>query len=138
MTTDRNDTNARIIEEFRANKGDVAMFKGIPLLLLHHTGAKSDRDYVNPLAYLPDNGRYVIFASKGGSPSNPDWYHNLVAHPNIRIELGDGSIFDARATVAQGAERDRLYAAQVARVPVFADYESKTQRLIPVVVLERA
>ena len=136
MTTNRNDMNARIIDEFRANHGDVAMFKSIPLLLLYHTGAKSGRAYINPLAYLPNNGRYVIFASKGGSDTNPDWYHNLVAHPDVRVELGDGSIIDARAVVAQGAERDRLYAAQVARVPVFADYEKKTQRLIPVIVLE--
>ena len=136
MTTDRNDTNARIIEEFRANHGDVAMFKGIPLLLLHHTGAKSGRAYINPLAYLPDGNRYVVFASKGGAPANPDWYHNLVAHPYVRVELGDDSIIEARAVVAQGAERDRLYAAQVARVPVFADYEAKTPRQIPVVVLE--
>ena len=136
MTTNPNDMNARIIDEFRANRGDVAMFKGIPLLLLHHTGAKSGRAYINPLAYLPDDNRYVIFASKGGAPTNPDWYHNLVAHPDVRVELGDGSIIDARAVVAQGPDRDRLYAAQVARVPVFADYEAKTQRQIPVVVLE--
>jgi deazaflavin-dependent oxidoreductase (nitroreductase family) len=137
LTTNRNDMNSRIIDEFRANRGNVAMFRGIPLLLLHHTGAKSGRAYINPLAYLPDADRYVIFASKGGSDTNPDWYHNLVAHPNVRVELGDGSVFDARAVVAQGAERNRLYADQVARVPVFADYENKTKRVIPVVILER-
>ena len=135
---ERNDWNHKVIEEFRANGGSVEQFKGIPILLLHHTGAKTGRAYVNPLAYLPDGERLVVFASMGGAPKNPDWYYNLVAHPNVNIELGDSKVFAAKATVAEGAEHDRLYAAQSARVPVFAEYQKKTTRVIPVVVLERS
>jgi len=140
--SDRNDWNQRVIEEFRANGGNVAQFRTIPLLLLHHTGARSGRSYINPLAYLDDGGddggRWVIFASKAGSDTNPDWYHNLVAHPDVMVELGGQPPVAAKATVAQGAERERLYDAQVAKVPVFAEYRAKTSRVIPVVVLERA
>jgi deazaflavin-dependent oxidoreductase (nitroreductase family) len=135
MSTSMNDFNENVIEEFRANSGVVGgPFDGMTLLLLHHTGAKSGAARINPLAYLNDDGRYVIFASKGGAPSNPDWYHNLKANPNVRIEVGDDT-FDAVASEATGEERDRLYDAQKARVSSFADYEQKTDRLIPVVVL---
>ena len=134
---DPNDWNRRVIEEFRANAGNVEQFKGIPIPLLHHTGAKSGRAYINPLAYLQDGDRMAVFASMGGAPKNPDWYHNLVAHPDVQVELGDGKVFAAKATVAQGAEHDRLYATQSQRVPVFAEYQKKTTRVIPVVVLER-
>ena len=135
---DPNDRNTRIIEEFRANQGQVDMFKGIPLLLLHHTGAKSGRNYVNPLAYLLDGSRMVVFASKGGADSNPDWYHNLIAHPDIKVELGDGTLIDAKAVILQGEERDRIYDRQVERVPVFGEYRQKTGRTIPVIALEPA
>ena len=135
MSTSMNDFNQNVIEEFRANGGVVGgPFDGMTLLLLHHTGAKSGAARINPLAYLDDDGRYVIFASKAGAPSNPDWYHNLKANPNVRIEVGDDP-FDAVASEATGEERDRLYDAQKARVSSFADYEQKTDRLIPVVVL---
>lgn len=132
------DFNAQIIEEFRANEGRVGgVFEGMPLLLLHHTGAKSGESRINPLAYQADDGRYVIFASKGGAPSNPDWYHNLKAHPNASIEVGTDTI-DVLATEATGAERDRLYRTQAERVPQFSEYEQKTDRVIPVIVLSPA
>ena len=138
MSTSMNDFNKNVIEEFRANNGVVGgPFDGMTLLLLHHTGAKSGADRINPLAYMDDDGRYVIFASKGGAPANPDWYHNLKANPNVRIEVGDDT-FDAVASEATGEERDRLYDAQKVRVSSFADYEQKTDRLIPVVVLTPA
>jgi deazaflavin-dependent oxidoreductase (nitroreductase family) len=135
--SERSDWNRRVIEEFRANRGEVRQFKGIPILLLHHVGAKSGNSYVNPLAYLPDGERMVVFASMGGAPKNPDWYHNLVAHPDVQVEVGGQTAFAARARVAQGAERDALYAEQVKRVPVFGEYQQKTSRVIPVVILER-
>jgi deazaflavin-dependent oxidoreductase (nitroreductase family) len=135
MSTSPADFNAKIIEEFRANEGRVGgMFEGVPLLLLHHTGAKSGKSRVNPLAYQSDNGRYVIFASKGGAPTNPDWYHNLKAQPNVTIEVGTDTI-DVAAGEASGEERDRLFRAQVERVPQFDEYEQKTDRVIPVIVL---
>jgi deazaflavin-dependent oxidoreductase (nitroreductase family) len=135
MSTSPADFNAKIIDEFHANQGRVGgMFEGMPLLLLHHTGAKSGQSRVNPLAYQSDAGRYVIFASKAGAPSNPDWYHNLKAHPNVRIEVGADTI-DAVASEATGAERDRLFGTQAARVPQFAEYEEKAGRVIPVMVL---
>jgi deazaflavin-dependent oxidoreductase (nitroreductase family) len=131
------DWNRRVIEEFRANRGEVQQFKGIPILLLHHVGARSGKNYVNPLAYLPDGERMIVFASMGGAPKNPDWYHNLAAHPDVQVEVGGQPAFAARARVAQGAERDALYAEQVKRAPVFGEYQQKTSRVIPVVILER-
>ncbi len=136
--SERNDRNRQVIEEFRANAGNVAQFKGVPLLLLHHKGAKSGRNYINPLAYLQDGDRWVVFASMGGAPTSPDWYHNLVANPEVQVELPGGQPFAAKASVAQGAEHDRLYDAQVAVVPVFDQYRKRTTRVIPVVVIERA
>jgi deazaflavin-dependent oxidoreductase (nitroreductase family) len=135
MSTSPADFNAEIIEEFHTNEGRVGgMFEGVPLLLLHHTGAKSGKSRVNPLAYRSDNGRYVVFASKGGAPTNPDWYHNLKAQPNVTIEVGTDTI-DVVASEASGEERDRLFRAQVERVPQFDEYEQKTERVIPVIVL---
>jgi deazaflavin-dependent oxidoreductase (nitroreductase family) len=135
MSTSPADFNAKIIDEFHANEGRVGgMFEGVPLLLLHHTGAKSGRSRVNPLAYQSDNGRYVIFASKGGAPSNPDWYHNLKAQPSVTIEVGSDTI-EVLASEASGEERDRLFRAQVERVPQFDEYEQNTERVIPVIVL---
>jgi deazaflavin-dependent oxidoreductase (nitroreductase family) len=135
MSTSPADFNAKIIEEFHTNEGRVGgMFEGVPLLLLHHTGAKSGKSRVNPLAYQSDNGRYVIFASKGGAPTNPHWYHNLKSQPNVTIEVGTDTI-DVIAGEASGEERERLFRAQVERVPQFDEYEQKTDRVIPVVVL---
>jgi deazaflavin-dependent oxidoreductase (nitroreductase family) len=130
------DFNAQIIEEFHANEGRVGgMFEGMPLLLLHHTGAKSGKSRINPLAYQSDNGRYVIFASKAGAPTNPDWYHNLKAHPDVMIEVGSEKI-DVIANEATGDERERLFRTQVERVPQFGEYEKKTDgRVIPVMIL---
>jgi deazaflavin-dependent oxidoreductase (nitroreductase family) len=135
MSTSPADFNAKIIEEFHANEGRVGgMFEGLPLLLLHHTGAKSGKSRVNPLAYQSDDGRYVVFASKGGAPTNPDWYHNLKAHPNVTIEVGTDTI-DVVASEASGEERERLFRTQAERVPQFGDYQKQTDRVIPVIVL---
>ena len=126
--------NRQVIEEFHANKGKV---KGAnSLLLLTTTGAKSGKQRVNPLAYTTDGERLVIIASKGGAPTNPDWYHNIVAHPDVTVEVG-AETFEARATVVEGAKRDELYAKQAAIMPNFAEYQAKTTRKIPVVVLTR-
>jgi deazaflavin-dependent oxidoreductase (nitroreductase family) len=131
-----NDLNQRIIEEFRANNGEVGgQFAGIPMLLLHTKGAKSGAPRLNPLAYQRLDGGYAIFASFDGSPTNPAWYQNLVADPNVRIEV-DGQTVPARARVAQGTERDQIWAKQKREISAFAGYESKTDRVIPVVVLE--
>jgi deazaflavin-dependent oxidoreductase (nitroreductase family) len=129
------DFNAKIIEEFRANGGRVGgMFEGTTLLLLHHTGAKSGRERVNPLVYMEDGDRYVIFASKAGAPTNPDWYHNLKAHPEVTIEVGTDTV-PVTATEATGEERERLFRAQAERAPTFAEYQEKTDRVIPVIIL---
>ncbi len=138
MSTSPTDFNAKIIEEFRANEGRVGdMFEGMPLLLLHHTGAKSGKSRINPLAYQSDDGRYVVFASKAGSPTNPDWYYNLKAHPNVTIEVGTDTI-EVLASEAASEERERLYRTQAERIPQFAEYEQKTERVIPVIVLTPA
>ncbi len=135
MSTSPADFNAQVIEEFHANEGRVGgMFEGMPLLLLHHTGAKSGKSRVNPLAYQADGGRYVIFASKAGAPTNPDWYHNLKAQPNVRIEVGTATL-DVTASEATGEERERLFRTQAERMEQFADYEKKAGRVIPVIVL---
>ena len=135
MSTSPADFNAQIIEEFRANEGRVGgMFEGATLLLLHHTGAKSGKRRINPLGYLSDQGRYVVFASKAGAPTNPDWYHNLKAHPNVAIEVGTDTV-KVVATEATGEERERLFRTQAARVPQFAEYEKQTDRVIPVILL---
>lgn len=129
------DFNAQIIEEFRDNAGIVGgMFEGMTLLLLHDKGAKSGKPYIHPLAYYGDDDRYVIFASKGGAPQNPDWYHNLKAHPDVRIEVGTEG-FDVTATELTGEERERVFRAQAERAPQFAEYEQKTTRTIPVIAL---
>jgi deazaflavin-dependent oxidoreductase (nitroreductase family) len=135
---DFNAFNAEIIEHFRANGGTMkeGPFKGAPLLLLTTTGARSGKERVNPLAYSRDGDLLVVIASKGGAPTHPDWYHNLVAHPLVTVEVGPER-FQARARITEGAERDRLFAAQARLMPGFADYQRKTTRRIPVVVLER-
>jgi deazaflavin-dependent oxidoreductase (nitroreductase family) len=131
MSTSPADFNAQIIEEFHANEGRVGgMFEGATLLLLHHTGAKSGKSRINPLGYLSDEGRYVVFASKAGAPTNPDWYYNLKAQPNVTIEVGTDTIAVA-ASEATGEERERLYRTQAERVPQFAEYAKQTDRVIP-------
>lgn len=126
--------NQTVIDTFRANGGNLQGPN--PLILLTTTGAKSGQPRTSPLAYSKDGDRIVVLASKGGAPTNPDWYRNLVANPVVTVELGAES-FQARATVTQGAERERLFAEHVRQMPGFGDYQQKTTRQIPVIVLER-
>jgi deazaflavin-dependent oxidoreductase (nitroreductase family) len=131
------DFNKTLIEEFRANGGKVGgMFEGRDLLLLHTTGAKSGRPRVNPLAYRRDGDHLVVFGTKGGADTHPDWYYNVRAHPEASVEVGTER-FDVVARIAEGAEHDRIWRAQKSDIPSFAEYEQKTDRVIPVVVLER-
>ncbi|MGB2694071.1 MAG: nitroreductase family deazaflavin-dependent oxidoreductase [Dehalococcoidia bacterium] len=133
---DVHDWNTKIIEEFRANDGKVeGQFEGAPLLLLHHIGAKTGKERVNPVMYQAVGDAYAVFASKAGAPTNPDWYHNLLANPDAKIEVGTDTEA-VRARVAKGEERERIWAVQKERYPGFADYEASTTRQIPVVVLE--
>jgi deazaflavin-dependent oxidoreductase (nitroreductase family) len=130
-----NDFNRRNIEEFRANHGRVGgQFEGAPVLLLHSIGARSGEERVTPMMYLADDNRYLVFASAAGADKNPAWYHNLVANPDVSIEVGDGSV-DVHAVELQSAERDAKYAVQAERYPGFAEYERKTTRTIPVLAL---
>ena len=132
MTTDR---NSRVIEEFRANHGKVGgNFEGAPLLLLHTTGVRSGEPRITPMMYLLDGGRYLVFASKAGSDSNPAWYHNLLAHPEAQIEVGHDTIA-VQAVELRGDDRDAYYAEQARRYPGFAGYQQKTDRIIPVIAL---
>lgn len=134
---DRSDWNRQIIEEFRANEGKVGgVWEGRRLLLLTTTGAKSGQRRTTPLAYLPDGERLLIFGSKAGAPTHPDWYHNLVAHPDVTVEVG-AETYKATATVVTGEERNQLFAKQVEASPAFGDYQSKTSRIIPVIALSR-
>ena len=137
--SDMNDFNTGVIAEFRDNAGKVGgPFEGAPMVLLHHTGAKSGTERVTPLMYRPDGDRIVIFASKAGAPDNPAWFHNLVANPETTIEIGDETGVAVRAKVLEGEERDRVWNGQKADVPQFAEYEvSAGDRVIPVVALER-
>jgi deazaflavin-dependent oxidoreductase (nitroreductase family) len=132
------DFNTGIIEEFRSNHGVVGgPFQGAPLVLLTTTGAKSGKKRTNPLATLPEGGRLYVFASKGGAPTNPDWYHNVVAYPEVEVEYGDEK-FPAVARVVTGAERDRLFETQVQHMPGFGEYQARSGgRVIPVVELRR-
>lgn len=132
-----NDFNAAVAAEFRANGGVVGgQLAGMPLLLLTTTGAKTGATRVNPLAYYAEGDRLMVFASAGGAPRHPDWYFNVLADPDVTVEVGTES-FPARATDLSGPERDRIYALQAARSPQFADYARQTSRVIPVVALER-
>ncbi len=133
-----NDWNSKVIEEFRANDGKVGGgFAGAPLLLLHTTGAKSGRERVNPVMYRDLDGRYAVFASKGGAPTNPDWYHNLLANPSVQAEIGTDTL-RLTARVASQAERAEIWPTWKSDYPGFAEYEAKTSRQIPVVILEPA
>jgi deazaflavin-dependent oxidoreductase (nitroreductase family) len=132
------DFNHATIDEFRANNGKVGgYFAGANMLLLHTIGAKSGQARTNPLVYITDGDRLVVIASKGGADRNPDWYYNLLANPIVTVELGTEQ-FQARATaVREEPERSRLYAKMVEHRPGFAEYEQKTRRKIPAIVLER-
>jgi deazaflavin-dependent oxidoreductase (nitroreductase family) len=129
--------NNAVIDEFRSNGGQVTgMFAGAPLVLLTTTGAKSGKTRTTPIVYTTDGDNVVIIASKGGAPTSPDWFHNLVANPEVKVELANET-FDAKARVAEEPERERLYRAQAALMPNFDEYQKATTRKIPVVVLER-
>ncbi len=133
-----NDFNTQMIEEFRANHGKLGgPFQGATMLLLHTTGARTGKERVNPVAYQPLGDNFAVFASKAGAPTNPDWYHNLLAHPDTTVEVGDDTI-EVTARVATGDERERIWERQKRDMPGFANYEQKTTRQIPVVVLERS
>jgi deazaflavin-dependent oxidoreductase (nitroreductase family) len=136
--TDTSNFNQTIIDEFRANGGQVGGgFAGAPIVIITTKGAKSGQARVNPLVALPeDDGTLYIFASKGGAPSNPDWYYNIVAHPELEVEYGADK-FQAIGTVLTGAKRDEIFDRQKKLMPGFADYEKGTSRIIPVVALTR-
>jgi len=129
------DYNAQNIEEFRRNHGKVGgSFEGAPLLLIHTFGRRTGKHRVNPLMYLKEGERYLVFASKGGADTHPDWFLNLKAHPDIQIEVGDQTI-DVHAEEVTGHERDTFYGRQSTLYPRFADYQRKTKRIIPVIAL---
>jgi deazaflavin-dependent oxidoreductase (nitroreductase family) len=132
-----NNWNQAIIDEFRANSGNVGgPFAGKTLLILHTIGAKSGQEHINPVAYVRDGDRIVIIASKGGAPTNPDWYYNILANPRVTVEVGTEQ-FQAQAAVASEPERTRLYNKMVEMMPGFAEYQQKTTRVIPVITLTR-
>jgi deazaflavin-dependent oxidoreductase (nitroreductase family) len=131
------DRNARVIAEFRASAGRVGgYFAGIDLLLLTTTGARSGQAYTHPLAYSRDGERYVVIAADGGAPAHPGWYYNLIAHPEVTVEIGTET-FAAWADLALGAERDRLFRERAAVLPALNDYQARTSREIPVFTIER-
>ena len=131
------DFNKKIIDEFRANHGKVGgMFAGMELLLVTTKGAKTGKESVIPVAYTKDGDNFIIVASKGGAPENPAWYHNLLTHPEVTVEVGSEK-FQARATDASGDERDRLFEQHAAKYPTFNEYKEKTTRVIPVLILEK-
>jgi len=138
--TDMNEWNRKVIEEFRANDGKVGgEMEGWPIVLVHHVGAKSGTERVTPLVYqqLGDSGSVAVFASKAGAPTNPDWFHNLVAHPDVTAEIGtETKTF--RARIASGIERSGIWSKQKSDYPGFAEYEANTEREIPVVILDPA
>jgi len=129
--------NQKVIEEFRGNGGKVSgAFAGAPMIIVTHTGAKSGKVHTTPLVYTMDGDRFVIIASKAGAPTNPAWYHNLIAHPEVTVEVG-AERFTARAVEVRGTERDRLFGAHARRMPQFNEYKKNTTRTIPVLTLER-
>jgi deazaflavin-dependent oxidoreductase (nitroreductase family) len=133
-----NDFNRALIEDFRANRGKISSgpFANGPILLLTAKGARSGEERTMPLAYTRDGDRYVVLASKGGAPTNPGWYHNLRAHARVTVEVGPEK-FQAQATVVSGEERERLFERHAQRMPGFRDYQRRTARQIPVIILER-
>lgn len=129
------DWNTQIVDEFRNNAGVVGgVFAGKPLLLLHHTGAKSGKARINPLMYQKVEGGYAVFASKAGAPSNPDWYYNVLANPDVEIEVGAQRL-ELKAREADAAEREPIWTKHKADFPQFAEYEESTARTIPVIIL---
>jgi len=135
--TAQTEYNRKLIEEFRATRGvSDGPMAGRPLLLLTTTGARSGQPRTTPLMYVPDGDRLLIIASNAGAPAHPDWYHNLVAHPHVIVEVGVET-FDASAAVVEGAERERLWARIVEQYPFFADHQAKVTRQIPLIALER-
>jgi deazaflavin-dependent oxidoreductase (nitroreductase family) len=137
MSSRWNDFNRTLIEDMRANGGRATSgpFKGRDVLILHTKGAKSGAARETPLAYFPENGHYLVIASKGGAPTNPAWYHNLATNPKVTIEV-NGETIPATARVTAGEERDRLFAKAGAKAPAFLAYQERTARTIPVIVLE--
>lgn len=134
---DNDDWNNGVIKEFRENEGRVGgVFDGMPMILVHHTGAKTGTKRVTPLVYLGEDERIYIFASMGGAPQHPAWFHNLVANPQAKAEIGT-EVVEVEAVVIEGTERDEIYARQAALLPNFAEYQEKTTRVIPVVELKR-
>ena len=134
--TDLNEFNRGIINEFRANDGIVGgAFEGAPMIIVNHRGARTGAVYTAPLVYTRDGDNYVVIASKGGAPEDPQWFRNLVANPDVTVEVGAETI-EVRARVAEGEERERLFRAQADAMPNFDDYAKATTREIPVVVLE--
>ena len=135
--TDQNTYNRQLIEEFRADRdrGGGAM-KGRPLLLLTTTGAKSGQLRTKPMMFIPDGDRLLVIASNAGAPTHPEWYRNLVAHPEVTVEVGNET-FKAIAIITEGLERQRLWSKVVELYPFFADHQAKTSRQIPVIVLRR-
>ncbi|SRR6266516_1516560 len=135
--TDRNDYNRQLIEEFRASRNKVdGAFDGRPLLLLTTTGARSGKRRTTPMMYVPDGDRLLVIASNAGAPTHPDWYRNLVAYPQVTVEVGTET-FDAIAVVTEGEERRRLWTGIVELYPFFAEHQAKISRQIPVIVLSR-
>jgi deazaflavin-dependent oxidoreductase (nitroreductase family) len=131
------DFNEHTIDEFRKNHGKVGgWFTGSPLLLIHSYGRRTNTQRVNPVMYLKDGERYLVFASKGGADTHPDWFLNLLAHPEVQIEVGDDTI-DVHAEEVTGPERDDFYGRQAALYPQFAKYQSQTKRIIPVIAFTK-
>ena len=133
---DQNDYNRQLIEEFRANRSKFAGPGSRPLLLLTTTGAKSGQHYTTPMMYIPNGDRLLVIASNIGAPKHPDWYHNLVAHPEVTVEVGTET-YEATAIVTQGTEREQLWTWIIEKYPFFADHQTKTTRQIPVIALSR-
>lgn len=134
---DQKGYNRQLIEEFRANRHNAdGPFKGRPLLLLTTTGAKSGKRHTTPMMYVPNSERLLVIASNAGAATHPDWYRNLLAHPQVTVEIGTET-FDALATVTVGDERQRLWTSIVESYPFFADHQAKITRQIPVIVLSR-
>jgi deazaflavin-dependent oxidoreductase (nitroreductase family) len=134
--TDQNDFNRQLIEEFRANPSKFEGPGSRPLLLLTTTGARSGKRYTTPLMYLPDSDRLIIIASNAGAPKHPDWYYNLLAHPEVTVEFGTKT-YDTTANVIQGAERQQLWARLCEQYPFFIDHQAKITRQIPLIALSR-
>jgi deazaflavin-dependent oxidoreductase (nitroreductase family) len=129
--------NELLIEQFRTNAGKVTgQFAGLPVLLLNTIGARTQATRTHPLVYFEDGDRYIVVASKAGASTNPAWYHNLIANPRATIELPTES-FDVRATIAEGEERDDIFQKVADHFPIYDNYQQRTGRRIPIIVLQR-